>query len=251
MSSTFGRASDFDEHITTIQQHNNIEATKNMPSPCLDSITGDAINFSRESAGDPRTEPIFGTKYWSHKIPPQLMDEWEMARQPRLPPQSSNISLPPINPFIPNRFDLLPLPQNDGDHPLLSCSLKICVKVGKKKAWFPCTVNKYDGTRNRVLLTMEDGEKTWHCVDLTLAEFKERYKHPSPNMEGTFDDKQVKYKVISVPKDGEGAVLKYGDESDWHIEDGIHFPHIPPPLSESRLPKLVSNSQVSAYSTRI
>ena len=68
------------------------------------------------------------------------------------------------------------------------------------------------------------------------------------DFDGTFDKKQIKYKVISVPKDGEGAVMKYGDESDWHVEDGVHFPHIPPPLPESRLPSLLVNTQVSYVS---
>jgi hypothetical protein len=66
-----------------------------------------------------------------------------------------------------------------------------------------------------------------------------------PNFEGTLDSKAAKYKVIAVPKDGEGAVLKYGDESDWHVDDGIHYPHVPPPLPASRLPQLVQNTKVS------
>lgn len=111
------------------------------------------------------------------------------------------------------------------------------------KAWFPCTVNKYDGTKNRVLLVYEDTDEKWHKVDTKASDFSTTTVNP--NFEGTLDSKAIKYKVISVPKEGEGAVLKYGDESDWHVDDGIHYPHVPPPLPESRLPQLVHNTKVS------
>ncbi len=103
-------------------------------------------------------------------------------------------------------------------------------------------MNKYDATKHRLLLGMEDGEEKWHSLDMTVEEYKK--KHICKDFGGTFDKKTIKFKVISVPKDGEGAVLKYGDESDWHVEDGLHFPHIPPPLAESRLPSLLVNTQV-------
>ena len=93
---------------------------------------------------------------------------------------------------------------------------------------------------------MEDGEEKWHSLDMSVDEYKK--KQIRKDFDGTFDKKQIKYKVISVPKDGEGAVMKYGDESDWHVEDGVHFPHIPPPLPESRLPSLLVNTQVSYVS---
>jgi hypothetical protein len=88
---------------------------------------------------------------------------------------------------------------------------------------------------------MEDGDETWHSIDIPFDVFD---KHIAPGYEGTLDKKATKYKVISVPKDGEGATMKYGDESDWLVADGIHFPHIPSPLPESRLPSLVVNTQM-------
>eukprot|EP00957_Ditylum_brightwellii_P051690 3919396-Ditylum_brightwellii.AAC.1 len=247
-SSTFGRASDFDEHVTNVD-HGNANANANgdgidkSENHSMNSKGGDAVNFVLDTAGEPYTEPIFGMKYWSHPIPDAVTTQWMKAREPKLPPPSSNITLPPVNPFVPRRFDLKELPKEDSHHPLLFCSLKICVLIGKRKSWFPCTVTKYDGVLNQVLLGMEDGEEVWHKVDMKLADYM-KVKQLAPNFEGTLDGKKVKFKVISIPKDGEGAVMKYGDESDWHIEDGVHFPHIPPPLPESRLPKLLYNTQL-------
>jgi len=94
-----------------------------------------------------------------------------------------------------------------------------------------------------MLLGMEDGEEKWHSLDLSIDDFK--HQLIAPDFVGTLDKKAVKYKVKLVPKDGEGAVMKYGDESDFHVEDGIHFPHIPPPLPKSRLPNLIVDTQVS------
>eukprot|EP00557_Chaetoceros_sp_GSL56_P013042 CAMPEP_0176481116 /NCGR_PEP_ID=MMETSP0200_2-20121128/2644_1 /TAXON_ID=947934 /ORGANISM="Chaetoceros sp., Strain GSL56" /LENGTH=1248 /DNA_ID=CAMNT_0017877291 /DNA_START=89 /DNA_END=3832 /DNA_ORIENTATION=- len=233
MSSTFGRASDFDDHKTNLE---------NKANHVMNSTHGDATKFCVEMAGEPLIEPIFGTRYWSHKIPNDLLMEWEKARGPKLPPKETEISLPPMNPFVPKKFDLKMLPEDDGHHPLLFCSLKICVSIGKTKSWFPCTCNRYDGTLNKMLLGMEDGEEVWHLLDMPFDEFQ--HKRVMPDFEGTFDNKTTKFRVISVPKNGEGAVMKYGDESDWHVEDGIHFPHIPPPLPESRLPSLVVNTNL-------
>lgn len=90
---------------------------------------------------------------------------------------------------------------------------------------------------------MEDGEEKWHSVDMTIEEFK--HEIIVPDFGGTFNEKRVKYKVLAVPKEGEGATMKYGDETDWHVEDGLHFPHVPLPLPKSRLPCLLVNTTVS------
>lgn len=233
MSSTFGRASDFGEHETSLDKN---------ADHIMNSTVGDAMNFCVETAGDPLIEPIFGTRYWSHKLPVDVLIEWEKAREPTLPPKETCLSLPPMNPFIPKKFSLKDLPDDDGHHPLLYCSLKICVSIGKAKAWFPCTCNRYDGTQNRMLLGMEDGEEKWHFLDVSFENFQSL--RIMPDYEGTFDRKSIKFRVVSIPKKGEGPIMKYGDETDWHVEDGLHFPHIPPPLPESRLPALVINTNL-------
>jgi hypothetical protein len=124
MSSTFGRASDYDDHVTNLE---------NKADHVMNSTRGDATNFSVEMAGEPLIEPIFGTRYWSHKIPNDVLVEWEKAREPKPAPEETGISLPPMNPFIPKKFDLKKLPDDDGHHPLLFCALKICVSIGKTK----------------------------------------------------------------------------------------------------------------------
>jgi hypothetical protein len=66
-------------------------------------------------------------------------------------------------------------------------------------------------------------------------------------LEGTLDGKTIKFKVVAVPKDGEGAIRKYGDESDDNVLEGTQFPAIPPAKSASHLPQLVRNNQVSFH----
>jgi hypothetical protein len=117
--------------------------------------------------------------------------------------------------------------------------------VCRKQTWFPATVVKYDATKNQILLSYEDEDEKWHTVDQVLSELSPLAL--TPRFEGTLDSKEIKYRIVALAKDGEGAVLKFGDESDNHVEDGVHFPPIPPALSQSRLPQLISNTQVSCW----
>ena len=122
ISSSFGRAADFEEYNSAYserkaQEHND----------------GLAVDFSPDQAGPPLVEPHFGTQYWSHRIPSYLIDEWSKAAEPKLPPSDCMLSLPPVNPFVPKNYALKALPPDDGHHPLLFCSLKLCITVGKKK----------------------------------------------------------------------------------------------------------------------
>ena len=103
---------------------------------------------------------------------------------------------------------------------------------------------KYDATKNKILLSYEDEDEKWHTVDQELSELSPSALL-SPRFEGTLDRKEIKYRIVALAKEGQGAVRKFGDESDHHVENGIHFPPIPPALSESRLPQLISNTQVS------
>ena len=61
--------------------------------------------------------------------------------------------------------------------------------------------------------------------------------------EGTLDKKKTKYRVTALASD-EG-VLRFGDDSDYLVEDGLAFPPIPPLLSASRLPVKISDYNVS------
>jgi hypothetical protein len=126
ISSSFGRAADFEDDV-------NSNGGNNQNQPQGEDQDEVAINFSPAKGGRPLVEPIFGTQYWSHRVPLKMIEKWSAAAEPQLPPPESTISLPPVNPFIPKKFALKALPPDDGHHPLLFCSLKLCITVGKKK----------------------------------------------------------------------------------------------------------------------
>jgi secreted Zn-dependent insulinase-like peptidase len=90
-------------------------------------------SFDPIQLGEPLEEPMFGTHYWCHDIPDDTLEKWDQAAKPHLPPPTSLLNLPPKNPYIPVNLGLKSLPADDGDHPLLNSSLKLCVSVGKQK----------------------------------------------------------------------------------------------------------------------
>lgn len=124
MSSTLGRAADYDIP----------EADEAIPDNRVTSCFENDENFDPAKAGIPNLEPMFGARYWCRSISQSSMDAWTEAYQPELPPPDSNLSLPPKNPFVPKNLALKALPPDDSHHPLVHCSLKICIMVGKKKA---------------------------------------------------------------------------------------------------------------------
>ena len=123
MSSKFGRASDLDS--SPPPEENGDCETQNDPV--------DDDNFEAETAGIPLVEPHFGTRYWCRTLPCATMEAWTRAWQPELPPKELSLALPPQNPFIPTKLELKQLPADDGHHPLLHASLKLCITVGKRK----------------------------------------------------------------------------------------------------------------------
>ncbi len=133
LSSTFGRAADFEEEL--LNRYDEEQSyTKDERSDYNDD--GVAIDFSPTKGGRPVIEPHFGTNYWSHKIPKEMIEEWTKVAEPKLP-SDSQLSLPPLNPFVPQNFQLKSLPADDSHHPLLFCCLKLCISVGKKKVCIP------------------------------------------------------------------------------------------------------------------
>lgn len=61
---------------------------------------------------------------------------------------------------------------DDAAHPLLNCSVKVCITVGKKKSWFPAAVTRYKIAKNKtssglhnLLLSYEDEDEKWHILD--------------------------------------------------------------------------------------
>uniref|UniRef100_A0A7S4UXX9 Peptidase M16 C-terminal domain-containing protein n=2 Tax=Ditylum brightwellii TaxID=49249 RepID=A0A7S4UXX9_9STRA len=225
MSSTFGRDADYDGLDETNEPVNE---TVNK----IDEEEDSGGTFSIESLPPPQKEPMFGTKFWSNPISEALLKEWESATSPCLPSDSSLLSLPPLNPFVPTKFDLKPCPLDDTHHPLLHCSLKI-LDTGKK-----ATVTKFNSSKKQILLLYEDRDEKWHEVDLVLASAIDI----TPDFEGTLDKNSIKFKIVAVPKE-EGSTLDCSDNGDFSIDIRLSFPPIPPPLPESRLPQLVVDTQ--------
>lgn len=122
MSSTFGRAADY-------ETSENDEVV--LDGAASEVCGEDEEEFDPSNAGTPSLEPMFGARYWCRGISESLMKEWAEACQPESKP--SGLSLPPRNPFVPENLALKPLPLDDSHHPLVHCSLKICITVGKKK----------------------------------------------------------------------------------------------------------------------
>ena len=114
MSSTFGRASDYEESTNASVAHNGIRYH-----------TGDALEFNVEKEDAPFTVPEFDAKYWCHIIPVKIIENWEKAATPTLPSKALGLNLPVVNPFVPTVFDLKPLPPEYTYHPLLGCSLSL------------------------------------------------------------------------------------------------------------------------------
>lgn len=229
-STTFGRSADY--------EHMEPSSGDQGPLPPSDQP------FDATKTGTPQREPVFGTHYWVQELSNLQLQEWSDLAKPQLPHGGSLLHLPQENPYIPTKFSTKPLPPADDDHPLLNCSIKLQIIVGKRKQWFAATVTQFNSIKNQILLSYEDEEEKWHQMDATPSDLSPSLL-TSGDFEGTLDNKKVKYRIVALSIDGEGAVRKFGDESDYDVEDGTGFPPIPPAKNPSRLPKLIHNTHVS------
>ena len=229
-SSSFGRAADYpDETFKT-----GVETI----IPNLVEIEEVDGSFDATSAGSPQVEPMFGTLFWCSSVPGHLLTKWEQQWDSPLP--TVPLALPPPNPFVPTQLDLKHLPDDDAHHPLLQCSLKLCIAVGKTKQWLPGTPVRYDKKKRSLLISYEDDHEQWHRLDDDDDNTVNKHElHVRPGMEGSFDGKTIRFRVLST----KGPRL-LGDDSDFAVQDGKSFPPIPPALSASRLPREISNSNV-------
>ena len=240
ISTTFGRSGDYEEKDSdnessppTTEYYNNFDPNKE----CLPSSD---VAFDPSKIA-PNVEPIFGTPFWVQFLNKSLVEDWAQTAMPQLPSPDSMLSLPQQNEFVPTDFSLKPLPSSDCGHPLLNCSIKLQILVGKRKEWFPATVTQYDGTKNQILCAYEDEDEKWHQLNVPKSAFQQD-KILSPDFEGSLDKKQIKYRIVSLAMEGKRGCLKFGDETDFDVEDGKSFPAIPPMSPPSRLPKLVVNT---------
>ena len=105
-------------------------------------------------------------------------------------------------------------------------------------------MTQYNSIKNQILLSYEDEDEKWHQMDVEPSALTTTAL-TAPDFEGTLDKKKIKYRIVAFAEEGERAVRKFGDESDWDVEDGKGFPAIPPAMPASRLPKLIHNTSVS------
>mmetsp|Transcript_20206 Transcript_20206/g.22711 ORF Transcript_20206/g.22711 Transcript_20206/m.22711 type:complete len:1237 (-) Transcript_20206:127-3837(-) len=232
-SSIYGRSGDYESSFPIIDYYNNFDPNKDCLPP-----SDEAFDPSKNT---PSIEPIFGTPFWIQSIDKKTLEGWAQLAKPQLPPSVSMLCLPEQNEFVPSDFSLKPLPPADCSHPLLNCSIKLQIPVGKRKEWFPATVTQYNANKNQILCAYEDEDKKWHQMDAPKSELQHD-KLTSPDFEGSLDKRKIKYRIVSFAMEGERANLKFGDESDFDVEDGKSFPAIPPMSPASRLPKLVVNT---------
>jgi nardilysin len=235
-STRFGRSSEYEENESSkhVEYYNSF-----LPDECCLPASDEL--FDPKTAGPPHIEPIFGTPFWVQSVSTQQISVWNDCARPQLPPKESMLALPQPNAFVPTNFELKPLPPDDCDHPLLHCSIKLQITVGRRKEWFPATVTRYNSMKNQILCHYEDEHERWHQMDVNVSELLPS-KLTSPDFEGTLDQKKIKFRIISVAMEGEKTSMKFGDESDFDVESGKVFPAIPPAASPSRLPKLIFNT---------
>ena len=111
-SSSFGRDADFVDG----RSNDDNAVMKEMAS----SNGEKTFEFAKRKFGEPKQECNFGTRYWCENIDAGILAEWEDLSQPRIAPKLSLLELPPLNPFLPTKLDLKPLPdaEDDAHHPL-------------------------------------------------------------------------------------------------------------------------------------
>ena len=250
MSSLFGRDEDFcgsSDKLSEDEEKKEEEPEdkgKIQPMDVVEDSCDEDLEPLSFDNKNPSTEPRFDTKFWAEDISKDTIKQWTDSAKPQLPTSDLALHLPPVNPYIPTNFDLKPLPADDGHHPLLNCSLKVCISVGKKKHWLPAAVTKYKTEKkaHRLSLSYEDEGEQWHVLDSpeSYNKFDGDDETLEAGHEGSFEGGKIKFRVTAVPREGEGIVFSYGDaDHDDDVEDGMAFPAIPPPAPTSRLPQLI------------
>jgi len=104
-------------------------------------------------------------------------------------------------------------------------------------------VTQYNSVKNQILLSYEDEDEKWHTMDVQPSKLTQ-IQLMAADFEGTLDNKKIKYRIVALAAEGDGAVRRFGDESDFDADDGTGFPPIPPAPLSSHLPKLICNTQV-------
>ena len=94
-----------------------------------------------------------------------------------------------------------------------------------------------------MLLSYQNKDQIWHSVDISPADTSS--VNIVPDYEVTFDNNSVNFKVVaSRNKENRRNIHTEDKHSVNHcqVDNSIHLPSIPLPLTDSRLPKLFSNA---------
>ena len=119
-SSTFGRDADFVNSSSNDDDDDDDDDDAVMEEMASSNGKEERFESTKKKYGDPKQEFNFGTRYWCEDIDAGVLAEWEYISQPRIAPASSLLELPPLNPFLPAKLGLKPLPdaEDDAHHPL-------------------------------------------------------------------------------------------------------------------------------------
>jgi len=251
MSSSFGRASDYEDDAIFNEPPTNpasVPHNKHPPSPTptplpspppppppssfpLQSLAqpiAPPFDLANE-AGNVLVEPYFNTRYWVHPLSPEILSEFVENLKTSNP--NPLLHPPPENPFIPADFSLKKLPADDAAHPLLNASVKVSTTTCKNKTFYPALVTRFDSNKNALMLSYEDEDDVqFHAVDNGVDFFKKLKEGDG----FTLEKGNLKCKLVAVS----GSSMKFGDGSDNDA-----FPPIPPPTEKSRLPQLLISTE--------
>lgn len=133
------------------------------------------LSSSFEPAGQVNVhrEEWFETQYWTEVVSESLLQDWTGVRL------GDKLTPPPRNPFVPTNFQV-----KAKSHKLVTRQIKICLTIGKKQEWLPCTVIDFNDSRQAILVCYEDGEEKWHTLDDVEA-----------TVSGTLDNRAFKFRL--------------------------------------------------------
>ena len=94
-----------------------------------------------------------------------------------------------------------------------------------------------------MLLSYRNKDQKWHRVDIFPDDTSS--VNIVPDYEGTLDNNSVHFKYVASRNKYNGRDIHTKEKNSINhcqVDNSIHFPSIPLPLPDSRLPKLFSNA---------
>ena len=160
-SSTFGRDVDF------VNSSINDDDDEMMEEMASSNGKEQRCESTKKKFGDPKQEFNFGTRYWCEKIDAGVLAEWGDLSQPRIAPASSLLELPPLNPFLPAKLGLKPLPdaEDDAHHPLTEENETHEQDQARAQAHFPAIPPAAPESHLPRLISNTKGVRLYHLQD--------------------------------------------------------------------------------------